>query len=77
MNGAVTAFLQYLEAPELKTICGGEVLRQVILKVVDTPLAWDAFAEAARSDQLTEEGVEAFSWLLLQLASLPAEEAMK
>src|SRR5438045_2734366 len=42
LSGPIAAFLNYLEAPELKTICGGEILRQVMLKVVETPLTWDA-----------------------------------
>ncbi|KAH7014058.1 P-loop containing nucleoside triphosphate hydrolase protein [Macrophomina phaseolina] len=76
LDGPIAALLRYLEAPELKTICGGEVLRQVIGRIVDTPLAWDALVEAARSDQLTGPGYAAFSWLLLQLVSLPAERAI-
>src|SRR5579862_8649354 len=62
LNGVVAAFLHYLEAPELRTICGGEVLRQIILKVVNTPLVWGALVKAAGSGQLSENGFEAFSW---------------
>jgi len=76
LNGPTAAFINYLQAHELKTICGGEVLRQIILKVVDTPLTWDAFLEAARSQKLTEHGAEAFSWLLLELLSLPTDKAI-
>jgi hypothetical protein len=76
LNGVVAAFLHYLEAPELRTICGGEVLRQVISKVVNTPLVWGAIVNAAGSGQLSEKGFEAFSWLLLQLVSLPTERAI-
>jgi len=76
LNGPIAKFLIYLEAPELKTICGGEVLRQVILNFVETPITWNSLVEAARSEKLTDQGIEAFSWLLLQLLSLPKEKAI-
>lgn len=72
-NGPVAAFLHYLRAPDLKTVCGGEILRQVVLKVVETPLAWHSFVEAAKSGRLVDRALEAFAWLLLQLLSLPIE----
>lgn len=56
-------------------MCGGDVLRQTILTIVDPPLVWDAFVEAVRSDHVAEEGMDGFSWLLLQLVSLPGEKA--
>ena len=75
LNGPVAALLRYLQAPELKGICGGDILRQAILTIVDPPLVWDAFVEAVKSDLVTEEGIDGFSWLLLQLVSLPGEKA--
>jgi hypothetical protein len=76
LNGPISTFLVYLQAPTLKTVCGGEVLRQVILRVVETPLTWDSFVEAVRSKNLSDHGIDAFSWLLLQLLSLPTEQAV-
>ena len=75
LNGPIAALLQYLQAPELKGICGGDILRQAILTIVDPPLVWDAFIEAVKSDHVTEQGIDGFSWLLLQLVSLPGEKA--
>jgi hypothetical protein len=76
LNGPVTDLLLYLQAPELKSICGGAVLQQIILKIVDPPLLWNAFVEAIKFDQLTENCIQGFSWLLLQLVSLPIEHAV-
>jgi AAA domain len=76
-NGPVAAFLHYLRAPDLKTVCGGEVLRQVVLRVVTTPLAWPSFVEAAKSGKLVDRALEAFAWLLLQLLCLPIEMAVE
>lgn len=76
LNGPLAALLRYLQAPELKSLCGGDVLRQVILRIVDPSLVWDAFIEAVKSNAVTEEGSDGFSWLLLQLVSLPTEKSI-
>jgi hypothetical protein len=75
-NGPVAKFLIYLEAPQLKTICGGEVLRQVISKLMEVPITWNSFIQAVKSEKLDEKGTEAFSCLLLQLLSLPKDKAI-
>ena len=38
LNGPLAALLRYLQVPELKSLCGGDVLRQVILRIVDPSL---------------------------------------
>ena len=77
LNNHITAFLRYLQAPELKSICGGHVLEQIIFKIVDPPLVWDALVKAVKSGDLSEEGVECFSWLLHFLVSLPRDKAIE
>ncbi|KAI1122113.1 P-loop containing nucleoside triphosphate hydrolase protein [Nemania abortiva] len=75
LRESVTAIFQYLAAPELKSLCGGTVLQQLILSFVEAELAWDAYVAAFKSGQLDGDGEEAFSWLLLELLSLPKEKA--
>lgn len=75
LQETITAVFRYLEAPELKTLCGGAVLQQLLLSFVEAALAWDAFVAAFKSSQLTGDGEVAFSWLLLELLSLPKEKA--
>ncbi|TGJ78341.1 hypothetical protein E0Z10_g10423 [Xylaria hypoxylon] len=75
LRESVTVIFRYLAAPELKTLCGGMVLQQLILSFVEAELAWDAYVAAFKSGQLNEDGEEAFSWLLLELISLPKEKA--
>lgn len=76
LNGPIADFLRYLQAPELKSICGGDVLQQIIFRVVDPPLVWNALIDAVKSNNITEDGVDGFSWLLLLLVSLPTEKAI-
>jgi hypothetical protein len=75
LNGPLTAYLKYFQSPELKGICGGQVLQQVVLKIVDPPFVWNPFVQIVRSGQITEDGLDGFSWLLLQLVSLSTEKA--
>lgn len=76
LNGPLATLLRYLQSPDLKSLCGGDILRRVILSIVDPPLVWDAFVEAVKSNNATEEGADGFSWLLLQLVSLPIEKSI-
>ncbi|KAI0107176.1 P-loop containing nucleoside triphosphate hydrolase protein [Nemania sp. FL0031] len=75
LRESVTAIFRYLAAPELKSLCGGTVLQQLILSFVEAELAWDAYVAAFKSGQLEGDGEETFSWLLLELLSLPKEKA--
>ena len=76
LNGPVTSFLHFLGAPELRTVCGGDVLRRLLLNFVELTLVFEAFAAAFSREELIAEGEMAFSWLLLQLVSLPKEKAV-
>ena len=75
LQESITATFLYLAAPELKTLCGGAVLQEVLLSFVEAELAWDAFVAAFKHGQLFGDGEAAFSWLLLELVSLPKEKA--
>ncbi|PVI03012.1 P-loop containing nucleoside triphosphate hydrolase protein [Periconia macrospinosa] len=75
LRESVTAIFRYLAATELKTLCGGAILQALIQSFVDSELAWDAFIDAFKFGQLDGDGEEAFSWLLLELLSLPKEKA--
>ncbi|KAJ7756425.1 P-loop containing nucleoside triphosphate hydrolase protein [Mycena maculata] len=75
MNGPGTDTLTYLQAPELEIIGGGSFLMQIIQKIVDPPIFWDAFTQAFRSGRLTDSGVRSFAWLLLHLSRLPGSAA--
>ncbi|KAJ7170685.1 P-loop containing nucleoside triphosphate hydrolase protein [Mycena crocata] len=67
LNGGATDTIDFLRAPELDSIGGGGLLRQIIQKIVDPPIFWDAFTNAFQSGRLTERGARCFAWLLLQL----------
>lgn len=77
LKGSITAFLRYLAAPELRTLCGGSITRRLILKFVEEELVWNALIAAFGSGELDPEGEEAFSWLLAELVFLPKSKALE
>ena len=75
MNGSGAKVLTYFQPPELRDIGGGRHLQQIVAKIVDPPIFWDAFVHAFRGGKLEEPAKHCFTWLLLQLVSLPGDEA--
>jgi hypothetical protein len=76
LNTSAVSILRYLQAPDLRIICTGEFLQRIILNIVDPPVFWNALVRAHKTGRLEEGGVQCFSWLLLQLISLPADKAL-
>ena len=75
VNTSATALIKYIQAPDLAVICQGAFLRDVIRSITEPPIFWDAFVRAQSSERLSDEALQCFSWLLLQLISLPADTA--
>ncbi|KAI1303510.1 P-loop containing nucleoside triphosphate hydrolase protein [Xylaria venustula] len=75
LRESVTPIFKYLSTPELKTLCAGTVLQQLVLSFLEAEVAWAAYVAAFKSGQLDGDGEEVFSWLLLELLSLPKEQA--
>lgn len=75
LNTSATYFLRYIQDPDLKVVCRGEFLQQLILTVTDPPIFWEAFVKAQKTGCLEDETLHCFSWLLLQLISLSEDKA--
>jgi len=75
MNGSATKVLTYFQPPELKDLGGGRYLQQIVTKIADPPIFWDEFVLAFKRGKLEEPATLCFAWLLLQLVSLPRDEA--
>ena len=74
-NNQAAAVLTYLQAQELKIMNEGELLRKVLMKIVDPPFFWDAYRESFLNQELDDNAQTSFAWLLLQLCSLPTDDA--
>lgn len=65
----------FLGAPTLKDVGGGRYVEQIVKKLVEPPIFWEAFAQAFVDGQLQDDGQKAFGWLMLQLVTLPSDDA--
>ena len=74
-NNQAAAVLTYLQAPELKLLNDGQLLRKVLVKIVDPPFFWDAFRGSFLNHELNDNTQLSFAWLLHQLCSLPTDNA--
>ena len=77
MNGPGAKVLAHFQPPELKELDGGRPLQQLVTKIADPPIFWDAFVKSFKEGKLKEQATLCFAWLLLQLVSLPGNEADK
>ena len=74
-NNQAAAVLTYLQAPDLKIMNEGVLLKKVLVKIVDPPFFWDAYRDSFLKHELNDKAQLSFAWLLLQLCSLPTDNA--
>lgn len=67
LNGLNAEFINYLADDALKQLCNGQFLQQIIVVAVEPPTFWNALSEAYKRRTLSENGIRAFAWLLLEL----------
>ncbi|RFU29072.1 hypothetical protein B7463_g7259, partial [Scytalidium lignicola] len=73
INQSATPLLRYIADDGVKQLYGGQLLRDVLLAVVDPPIFWNALEKLYVEKRLSSTGVQAFAWLLLELlTSRPA-----
>ncbi|KAI0442324.1 P-loop containing nucleoside triphosphate hydrolase protein [Xylaria telfairii] len=75
MNKVASDLLGYLQDPELRRLCDGELLAQILWTVVDPPLFWNSLLRSVRDRVLDTKALEGFTWLLLQLTMLPSPQS--
>ena len=75
INDSLSPLLNYLEEPALKQLCGGQLLRHILQAIVEPPTLWNAVIQAQRDRALRKDSLRGFSWLLLELQSLPGEQS--
>ncbi|KAJ5203268.1 hypothetical protein N7449_005347 [Penicillium cf. viridicatum] len=71
INGYTAKLIQYLNHREVKLICNGQFLEQLLLIILEPRTLWRAFLEAFRTRKLAEHAIQALCWLMTELLSLP------
>ncbi|KAK1708568.1 ATPase [Colletotrichum lupini] len=70
MRAHVIPFIAYLSDPGLKMMYGGQLLHQVLLIIAYPPALWGKLLSAFRESQLTEDELQVFAWLCIELSGL-------
>lgn len=64
-------FINFLADDEVKLLADGQILQKAVLAIAKPPTFWDALVGLAKSASLEGEAIKPFSWLCLELLSLP------
>lgn len=64
-------FISYLADDDLRLRANGQVLQSALSIIVKPPLLWHALTRLARAGLMVDEDLRTFSWLCLELLSLP------
>jgi hypothetical protein len=74
-NGPAASLFQFLSAPGLVTIGGGEYLKRILVAIVEPHIFFlTPFVDAFKNYRLDEQAQLSLAWLLLQLIMASAQE---
>lgn len=76
INDYTSKFITFLNDPDVKLLCNGLFLQQLLLVILEPRTLWNALVDAFRSRTLDEDAIHAFCWLVTELLSLPASSAV-
>ncbi|KAM0584092.1 hypothetical protein ACHAP6_007712 [Verticillium nonalfalfae] len=74
LTAHVVPFLEYLADPGIRAIHEGSLLRQMLLAIVNPPIAWNSLLTLWLDDTLQDGNAEVFAWLSLEIVTLPGQE---
>ena len=65
--------IDYLSNPDIKALADGQFLQELLLVIVQPPTVWNTLVNLFLAHSLSEEDLRPFSWLVLELISLPSK----
>lgn len=71
INESSTNFLIYISDDDVKQLCNGQMLREILGAVLEPPTFWNAMAKCYDERTLSPSGIHAFACLLYELVSSP------
>ncbi|OCL14801.1 putative AAA family ATPase [Glonium stellatum] len=77
INDSSASFLTYISDDSVRQLCGGQLLRDILVAVVDPPTFWNALEKCFDEKTLSSTATHAFACLLHELLlSLPTSVAL-
>lgn len=72
INSQTLPFIGYLIDDQLKLLADGQILQKTLTAIVEPPTLWSTLVEMVKTGELEDDkGLGIFSWLCLELLSLP------
>lgn len=71
VNSQALPFIGYLIDDQLKLLADGYILQKALIGIVEPPTLWIALVSMAQTGDLEDDKLRIFSWLCLELLSLP------
>ncbi|GAD99219.1 conserved hypothetical protein [Paecilomyces variotii No. 5] len=76
INDYTSKFIKFLNNPDVKPLCNGLFLQQLLLVMLEPRSLWNALVYAFHARTLDEDAIQTFCWLVTELLSLPASYAV-
>lgn len=76
INGYTSKFIKFLSDPEVKFLCNGLFLQQLLLIILEPRTLWNSFVDAFCNRKLDDEAIHTLCWLTTELLSLPVSSAV-
>ncbi|KAI4198852.1 MAG: hypothetical protein LQ350_005001 [Teloschistes chrysophthalmus] len=72
INESSTCLLSYIADEGVRQICSGQLLRDILVAVVEPPTFWNALERCYDEKTLSPSGIHGFACLLVELLSSPS-----
>ncbi|KAE8414807.1 P-loop containing nucleoside triphosphate hydrolase protein [Aspergillus pseudocaelatus] len=76
INQFTTPFLHYLADPAIKQLCNGQFLQDILTLIVEPKTVWTAFVTCFKRKELSESGIHALAWMVVELLSFPPSSSI-
>ena len=76
VNNHTAAFISYLSEPSLERLCSGQLLKKLLLVIIEPGTLWSAMLEAFRKGELDQPAERSFAWLVLGLLLFPTSSEL-
>jgi hypothetical protein len=60
LNGQSAELINYLADEDLKHLCNGQYLKQIIAVIVEPPTFWNALSDAYKQRTISQNAIQAF-----------------
>lgn len=71
VNQYTARFIIYVSSRDVKQLCGGQLLQQLLMIVLEPRTIWNAIIDAFKTRKLCEEAVHALAWMMAEVLGNP------